>query len=132
MIVKVWVTLGLVGCHRETEIELPDDATDEEIEAEARRDVRTDRMGLEQDMRSMGETTDCKGCRFWSEMIARSYGGPVEALCLSGDGPLAGHYVTPRMTCTAWKSGHHGAVDDPPDYGEATRALYAEEDGPPP
>lgn len=78
--------------------------------------------------RTYGETKDCRGCRFWSEMIARAVGdGPVQALCL-GDGKFAGKYVAGRQTCDAWKSGHLGAVDDPPDYGEAVRAAYAEEE----
>lgn len=80
-------------------------------------------------MRTMGETKNCAGCRYWSEMIAQSVnGGPVEALCLAAAGPLAGKYTTGGMTCSAWKSGHHGAVDEPPNYGEETRALYDAEE----
>lgn len=79
-------------------------------------------------MRTMGETKNCAGCRFWSEMVAQSIGcEPVEALCLS-DGSKRGKYTTERMTCEAWKSGHLGAVDDPPNYGEETRAAYEEEE----
>ena len=78
--------------------------------------------------RTNGETRNCAGCRYWSEMIAQSIGdGPVEAMCL-GDGPLKGQYTTGKQTCPAWKSGHYGAVDDPPDYGETTRAAYAREE----
>ncbi len=78
--------------------------------------------------RTFGETKDCNGCRFWSEMIAKAEGGgPVEALCLSDTGPNKGKYVSGRATCEAWASGHHGAVDDPPNYGEETRALYKRE-----
>ena len=81
-------------------------------------------------MRTYGETQDCAGCRYWSEMIAQSIGcGPIEAMCLSGDGPKASKYTTGRMACPAWKSGHFGAVDEPPNYGEETRAMYAEEEG---
>jgi hypothetical protein len=66
------------------------------------------------DHRSYGETRDCKGCRFWSEMIARAQGGgPVEAVCLSGTGSRAGQYTTGRNTCEAWESGHLGAIDEP-------------------
>lgn len=61
-------------------------------------------------------------------MLARSLGGPVEAMCLSADGPHASKYTYNSVTCEAWKSGHHGAVDEPPNYGEETRALYDEED----
>lgn len=80
--------------------------------------------------RTYGETRDCAGCRFWSEMIAQSIGGrPVEAMCLAETGRYAGKYTSARMKCDSWKSGHHGAVDDPPNYGEETRALYADEEG---
>ncbi len=79
-------------------------------------------------MRTMGETKDCRGCRFWSEMCAQSIGGgPIEALCL-GRGSRAGKYTTASMTCEVWKSGHYGAIDDPPNYGEETRALYEAEE----
>jgi len=79
-------------------------------------------------LRTYGETKNCAGCRFWSEMIAQSIGGgPVEAMCLA-EGPYSGKYTTARMACDAWKSGHYGPVDDYPDYGKEARALYAEEE----
>ncbi len=79
--------------------------------------------------RTYGETRNCAGCRFWSEMLAQCRGGgPVEAMCLVDDGPFSSKYVTARQKCDKWKSGHYGAVDDPPNYGEETRALYASED----
>src|ERR1700674_2932802 len=37
-------------------------------------------------------------------------------------------YTTGHMTCDAWKSGHLGAVDAPPNYGEETRAAYEREE----
>lgn len=71
----------------------------------------------------------CRDCRFWSEMCAQSIvGGPIEALCLSGDGPLAGRFVKETSSCPAWKSGHFGAVDSPPNYGESVRASYEAEE----
>ncbi len=82
-------------------------------------------------MRTYGLTTNCAGCRFWSEMIAQVIGGrPLEAICLA-EGPYSGKYVTERMTCPSWRSGWAGAVDDPPNYGEESRAAYAEEDNDP-
>ena len=79
--------------------------------------------------RTYGETRNCAGCRFWSEMIAQSIGGgPVEAMCLSETGQLSGRYTSGRQTCEAWRSGHLGAVDDPPNYGEEVRAAYDAED----
>jgi hypothetical protein len=83
-------------------------------------------------VRTYGETKNCAGCRFWSEMIAQCHGGgSVQALCLADGGPMSGKYTTSRVTCTAWKSGHFGAVDDPPNYGEETRAMYTGEDASP-
>lgn len=80
-------------------------------------------------MRTYGETKNCAGCRFWSEMIAQSIGGgPVQALCLADGGKLRGKYTSGRQSCDAWRSGHHGAVDDPPNYGEVSRAMYAAEE----
>jgi hypothetical protein len=41
--------------------------------------------------------TSCEGCRFWSELMARSrraYGrGFVEAICLSGESEHGGDYA---------------------------------------
>lgn len=78
--------------------------------------------------RTYGETKNCKGCRYWSEMIAQSVGGgPVQAMCLSDTGTLKRKYTAGWQKCEAWASGHHGAIDEPPDYGEEVRALYASE-----
>lgn len=79
-------------------------------------------------VRTYGGAENCNGCRFWSEMIARSVGGaPVEALCLSASSPRSGEYVTGRTACSAWKSGHYGPVDDPDD-GPGICQAYAEEE----
>ncbi len=84
--------------------------------------------------RTFGETRDCQGCRYWSEMLARAGGGTdnprgdVEAYCLNADGPESGNYKVATDTCGGWASGHHGAVDDPPDYGVHARAAYAADD----
>lgn len=73
----------------------------------------------------------CSTCRFWSEMCAQCIGGgPMEALCLSGDGPKAGNMVHENYSCPSWKSGHLGAIDAPPNYGEFVRAAYEAEEQP--
>lgn len=72
--------------------------------------------------RTLG-TRDCGGCRYWSEMIAMVQAGDVVAMCL-GRGIMNGKYTTGRQTCDAYAKNTHGAVDDPPDYGEEVRALY--------
>lgn len=82
-------------------------------------------------MRTPGR--NCGGCRFWSEMIARAGGGTTnprgdtEALCLNDKSPHHSKYTTPDMTCPAFAKYVHGigAVDEPPNYGEAAREAYA-------
>ena len=77
--------------------------------------------------RSYGTTKDCNGCRFWSEMIAQAIGGGgVQALCLSDNeaAPNRSKYTYGRDTCSFWKEGALGAVDDPhADNYEAYEAL---------
>ena len=70
------------------------------------------------EQRTYGDTQDCKGCRYWSEMIAKSQGGEVVALCLAqrGRNPAAifsSEYTASWQTCPAWASGHLGPVDEP-------------------
>jgi hypothetical protein len=58
-------------------------------------------------------------------MVARAIGGRgVEALCL-GTGEHAGKYTAAHQTCAAFAYDTAGRVDDPPNYGEETRAVYA-------
>lgn len=78
--------------------------------------------------RTYGETKNCKGCRYWSEMIAGSNGGEsVQALCLAPKpAPQHGKYMNGWQTCTAWASGHLGAIDEPgqdPDAYNTSDAL---------
>jgi hypothetical protein len=64
--------------------------------------------------RTGGETRNCKGCRYWSEMIAQAVGGgPVQAICLCPTSAARGTYMSGHRTCAQWASGHLGAVDDP-------------------
>ncbi len=83
-------------------------------------------------MRTLGERT-CGGCRYWSEMIARAGSGTdnprgdTEALCLAASGPYAGKYTTMAKTCDSFAKNTVGAIDDPPNYGEETRAEYAKQ-----
>ena len=72
----------------------------------------------------------CDNCRFWSQMCAQSIGNGLEALCLADGGKYSSKYTTEHHACDSWKSNHLGQVDDPPNYGEFTRAAYdAEEIG---
>lgn len=67
------------------------------------------------DDRTYGETKDCRGCRYWSEMLAQAGGGivGVQAMCISPDSPERMKYKNGRSTCDKWQSGHLGAVDEP-------------------
>lgn len=74
--------------------------------------------------RTFGGTQDCRGCRYWSELIAKADGGgPVQALCLSDSSAHRGDYMGARDFCGSWQPGDLGAVD----YG----AVYEDEDGEP-
>jgi len=48
-------------------------------------------------------------------------------MCLSPAGPAKGKYTVGSQTCTSFAKNTHGAVDEPPNYGEAARAAYARE-----
>lgn len=56
-------------------------------------------------------------------MIAMVQAGEVVAMCL-GPGALKQRYTTTRQTCDGFAKNSHGAVDEPPNYGEAARAAY--------
>lgn len=75
------------------------------------------------DHRTYGETKNCKGCRFWSEMIAKTENFAVVAMCLSKDSPNKGNYMAGHNKCSAWDSGYLGAVDEP---GIDNMAIYQE------
>lgn len=66
---------------------------------------------------------NCSGCRYWSEMIAMVRGSETVAMCL-GSGPWQRKYTRAVQTCTAFAKNSAGAVDDPPNYGEVSRAEY--------
>lgn len=76
--------------------------------------------------RTYGKTRDCKGCRFWSEMIAAYTPTDRGAMCLNPDSPQRQKYREGFHTCDAWKSGHHGPVDNPgpQGYGAMEQTLY--------
>lgn len=65
------------------------------------------------DYRTWGQTTNCKGCRYWSEMIAECSGGILSAMCVASQGPLRGKYTTAQQRCGAWREGSLGVVDQP-------------------
>lgn len=76
--------------------------------------------------RTYGKTNNCKGCRYWSEMLAMSEGCAVKAMCLSSRSPQGGKYTYWSQSCNDWADGYLGAVDEPGIHEE-----YAAEEGPP-
>ena len=65
--------------------------------------------------RTYGETKNCKGCRYWSEMLAQCHGGgSVQAMCIAPAGaPNRTKYTSGHITCASWASGEFGAIDEP-------------------
>jgi hypothetical protein len=74
--------------------------------------------------RSYGETKDCKGCRYWSEMIAKSEGAGVAAMCINIKSDRSGKYTLGLEVCDEFKTGQYGAIDSP---GEAEEIIAAYE-----
>lgn len=72
----------------------------------------------------------CRDCQYWSEMLAQCLGGgPVQAMCLSPNGPLSGKYTSGTQDCPLYLGGRDEllAVDDPereeePDGAEPDEA----------
>jgi hypothetical protein len=60
-------------------------------------------------------------------MLAKVENGVLRAMCLGAGGPKHSTYTGELETCDAWKSGHHGAIDEPPDFGQIARVHYAED-----
>ncbi len=65
------------------------------------------------DYRTWGETRTCKGCRFWSEMLAQSNGASVQAVCLASNSEHSGKFTPEHQSCGAWREGSLGAIDSP-------------------
>jgi hypothetical protein len=81
------------------------------------------------DHRTYGQTRNCKGCKFWSEMIARAIGGgPVQAMCLAQGGPYSSVYTTASTTCASYQPGYDGAVDQPGGYDDSDFDEDVEQD----
>ena len=77
--------------------------------------------------RTYGETSNCKGCRFWSEMIAKSEGNGIVAMCINSGSSEKGKYKFGSDKCESWKSGHYGAVDSPGGSEEIIK-MYKEDE----
>ena len=63
--------------------------------------------------RTHGQTTNCKGCRYWSEMLAKAGYMGIEAMCLNPDSAHMSHYTQATESCNQWAPGHLGAIDEP-------------------
>lgn len=73
-----------------------------------------------------GAPRSCENCRYWSEMIARSDGATMTALCLAPSGPYRSRYMSGSKVCLAWASDHLGVIDAPGQDPNAYAAETAE------
>ena len=74
-------------------------------------------------------TNACRTCCYWSELIAKTRGGVLVAMCLSAAGPRAWRYTRNDASCAAWEEAREGAIDDP-DTGDLARLRLMEETDP--
>ena len=67
------------------------------------------------DYRTYGQTKNCKGCYYWSEMLAKCDSGTpgVVAMCLNKKSTENGKYKAGYQKCENWKTGAEGVVDAP-------------------
>jgi hypothetical protein len=63
----------------------------------------------------------CRTCCYWSELIAKTRGGALVAMCLAEQGPRAWRYTRDDTSCTVWDEAREGAIDDP-ETGHLARA----------
>jgi hypothetical protein len=59
------------------------------------------------------DSKKCENCFYWSEMIAKSIGGTIHALCLNADSQFKDEYTEPTKFCLGWQENTNGSVDDP-------------------
>ncbi len=64
-------------------------------------------------MRDKEKSTDscCRTCCYWSELIAKTHGGLLVAMCLAAKGPRALHYTRDDAGCSDWEEARDGAID---------------------
>ncbi len=55
----------------------------------------------------------CQTCCYWSELIAKTRGGVLVAMCLAANGPRAWRYTRDDAGCATWEEAREGAIDDP-------------------
>ena len=65
----------------------------------------------------------CIDCRFWSEMVARSRNGNVEAVCLSENSPAKGQMMLETNGCEFGRFNIYGSIDEP-----GIQEVYDEDD----
>ncbi len=73
--------------------------------------------------------TRCRTCCYWSELIAKTHGGSLVAMCLAANGPHAWRYTRDDAGCPRWEAARDGAIDDPQN-SEVVRADLQKKEGP--
>ncbi|MCX7166634.1 MAG: hypothetical protein NTV11_10215 [Rhodocyclales bacterium] len=74
-------------------------------------------------------TTTCRSCCYWSELIAKTRGGVLVAMCLAERGPRSWRYTRDDSSCTAWERAREGSIDDP-ETERLARTLVLESSDP--
>ncbi len=69
--------------------------------------------------------TTCRTCCYWSELIAKTHGGELVAMCLAERGPRAWRYTRDDARCPAWEVAREGSIDDL-ETGHLARARILE------
>jgi hypothetical protein len=66
-------------------------------------------------MRDKGKPTDghCRTCCYWSELIAKTHGGLLVAMCLAANGPRAWRYTRDDAGCPDWEEARDCLIDAP-------------------
>lgn len=59
------------------------------------------------------DMSTCEDCRYWSDLIASADADGVRAMCLNPKSRVYRQMTVGRVTCTAWRHGKLGAVDQP-------------------
>lgn len=67
--------------------------------------------------------TRCRTCCYWSELIAKTHGGLLVAMCLAANGPRAWRYTRDDAECQDWEEAREGAIDHPETGGLAQTQL---------
>jgi hypothetical protein len=56
---------------------------------------------------------NCEDCRYWSELLTSPDPADISAACLNPKSRNFKRYTVSRVTCSEWRDGSRGAIDQP-------------------